>query len=202
MNINIYFLSKKISFAEVSQYSENQEVINFDKTDRVSIQQQFENFIHDAGKTNLRYETLSAEKALAEYAKLFKYIFAAGGLIEKDNRFLFIYRLKKWDLPKGKIDKGESPEQAAIRECEEECGITELTITKELNPSYHIYEHKGKYALKKTFWYEMSTKHEAHLTPQIEEHIEKVEWFDIETIKKTVLSNTYPAIIDVIREVI
>lgn len=200
MNINIYFLSKKIVFEEVVQYSENQEVINFDKADRLSIQQQFEKFIHDSGNAILKYETLSVEKALEQYSKLFKCIFAAGGLIEKDDQFLFIFRLKKWDLPKGKIDQGESPEQAAIRECEEECGITELTILKELKPTYHIYEHKGKYALKKTYWYKMNTKHEAHLTPQIEEHIEMVEWFDRKAIENTVLSNTYPAIIDVIRE--
>lgn len=202
MNINIYFLSKKISFSEVLQYSENQEVINFDKTDGMSIQQQFENFIHDSTKPALNYETLSLTTALEQFSKLFKYIFAAGGLIENENRFLFIYRLKKWDLPKGKIDPGESPEQAAIRECEEECGITELSIVKELSPSYHIYEHKGKYILKKTFWYKMSTKHQAHLTPQIEENIEKVEWFDREAINNNVLGNTYPAIIDIIREVI
>ncbi len=202
MNINIYFLSKKILFEEVLQYSGNQEVINFDTTDRMSIQHQFEIFIHDTQNLILRYETLSAEKAIEEYAKLFQYIYAAGGLIEKDGQFLFIYRLKKWDLPKGKIDKGESPEQAAIRECEEECGITRLSIIKELNPSYHIYEYKGAYALKKTFWYKMSTKHEANLVPQIEEDIEKVEWMDVKAIRETVLNDTYPAILDIITEFI
>jgi len=200
MNINIYFLSKKIVLREVLQYSENQEVINFDTADPLSIQQQFEKFINDSDAVILLYETLSAQKAIEEYAKLFKYIFAAGGLIEKDNKFLFIYRLKKWDLPKGKIDRGESPQEAAIRECEEECGITQLKIEKELNPSYHIYSYKGTYVLKKTYWYKMSTQHVGGLVPQLEEDIERVEWFDLETIKTTVLSNTYPAILDIIDE--
>jgi len=64
------------------------------------------------------------------------------------NIYLFL-DLKRWDLPKGKLDMGEGPEAAAIRECEEECGITQLTITKTLEPTYHIYPHKGSYALKK-----------------------------------------------------
>lgn len=200
MNINIYFLSRKIVLQGVVQYSDNQEVINFDQSDIMSIQQYLEKFINGLDNVDLVFETLSLENAIEKFSKLFRYIFAAGGLIEKDHKYLFIYRLNKWDLPKGKIDKGESPEQAAIRECEEECGITTLTIEKELNPTYHIYEYKGDYALKKTFWYKMSTKHEAHLTPQLEENIEKVEWFDKESIHKVVLSNTYPAIIDIINE--
>lgn len=200
MNINVYFLSKKIVFRKVAQYSENQEVINFDQADKLSIQRHLEKFINDLVNSDLIFETQSLETAIDMFSKLFKYILAAGGLIEKDNKYLFIYRLHKWDLPKGKIDKGESPEQAAIRECEEECGITNLTIEHELNPTYHIYDYKGAYVLKKTFWYKMSTKHEAHFIPQIEENIEKVEWFDKDSIQKVVLSNTYPAIIDVINE--
>lgn len=200
MNINVYFLSKKIVFRKVAQYSENQEVINFDQADKLSIQRHLEKFINDLVNSDLIFETQSLETAIDMFSKLFKYILAAGGLIEKDNKYLFIYRLHKWDLPKGKIDKGESPEQAAIRECEEECGITNLTIEHKLNPTYHIYDYKGAYVLKKTFWYKMSTKHEAHFIPQIEENIEKVEWFDKDSIQKVVLSNTYPTIIDVINE--
>jgi len=97
---------------------------------------------------------------------------------------------------------GESPEEAAIRECEEECGITQLTITSTLEPTYHIYPHKGKYALKKTYWYTMSTKHTAHLIPQLEEKIEKVEYFTKAEIQDIILPNTYPAILNVIEHII
>ncbi|MBI3519597.1 MAG: NUDIX domain-containing protein [Bacteroidetes bacterium] len=122
-------------------------------------------------------------------------------MIEKNDTWLFIFRLKRWDLPKGKLDPGEGPEEAAIRECEEECGITKLTITSHLEPTYHIYEHKGGYALKKTFWYTMSTQHEGTLVPQLEEHIERVEWFNKPQINEIVLSNTYPAILQVIKNI-
>ena len=97
---------------------------------------------------------------------------------------------------------GESPDEAAIRECEEECGITHLTIINELEPTYHIYEHKGSYALKKTYWYTMSTRHTGTLVPQLEENIEKVEWFTKSQIHEIVLSNSYPAILDVIKHII
>ena len=126
---------------------------------------------------------------------------AGGGLVyNKNGAVLFIFRNGKWDLPKGKLEMGESPEEAAIRECEEECGITQLTITKTLNPTYHIYKHKGGYALKKTYWYSMQTKHTGDLVPQIEERIERVEWFTNSQIKDQVLLNTYPAILEVIQD--
>lgn len=96
----------------------------------------------------------------------------------------------------------KSTEEAAIRECEEECGITQLTITKTLEPTYHIYPHKGAYALKKTYWYSMTTKHEGTLVPQLEESIERVEWFNKSQIKEQVISNTYPAILQVIKDLV
>lgn len=201
MNINIYFLSKNIIITDELQNSENQLVIDFDKEDKMSIQRYFENFINQERQKQLVFTTTLVERAFDNFKKLFKVIYAAGGLIEKDGKFLFIFRLKKWDLPKGKIDPGESPQEAAIRECEEECGITQLQIIRELNSSYHIYPYKGAMALKKTYWYHMSTLHEGTLTPQLEENIEAVEWFNENDIQKKVVNNTYPAILDVVSEI-
>lgn len=200
MNIVIYFLSKKIVLEERKQDTQNQSFICLDDMSLEDIQQKFKEFIHQEELVILTFRTSSLEIGFEKFRKQFKYIYAAGGLIEKAGYYLFIYRLKKWDLPKGKLDKGESPQEAAIRECEEECGITQLSITKELSPSYHIYEHKNAYALKKTFWYAMSTKHTEILIPQIEEHIEKVEWFDKLQIQEHVIKNTYPAILDVLND--
>lgn len=200
MNIVIYFLSKKIVLEERKQDTQNQSFICLDDMSSMAIQQKFKEFINQEELTILTFSTASLEKGFEKFRKQFKYIYAAGGLIEKEGLYLLIYRLKKWDLPKGKLDMGESPEEAAIRECEEECGITKLSITKELRPTYHIYEHKNAYALKKTFWYAMSTKHTDVLVPQIEEHIEKVEWFDKLQIQEQVVNNTYPAILDVLRD--
>jgi 8-oxo-dGTP pyrophosphatase MutT (NUDIX family) len=201
MNIVIYFLAKKIVVEERKQNAENQLVSCIDDLTEEGIQREFKEFINQENSSVLTFTSSSLEEGFEKLKKQFKYIQAAGGLIEKEGNYLFIYRLKKWDLPKGKLDKGESPEEAAIRECEEECGITQLLITKELNPSYHIYEYKNAYALKKTFWYAMSTKHTKELIPQTEEHIEKVEWFNKDQIQNQVLKSTYPAILDVLKSI-
>lgn len=201
MNINIYYLTKKIILQQVNQPTQNQAFIHIDSFKKQDFLAEFELFIDKPDAQELIVETSNLEKGLEKIRKCFKYIYAAGGLIEKNEAYLFIYRLKRWDLPKGKLEMGESPEEAGIRECEEECGITQLTITKTLEPTYHIYKHKGGYALKKTYWYAMQTKHEGQLVPQIEESIERVEWFTKDQIQDQVISNTYPAILDVIKNI-
>ncbi len=116
---------------------------------------------------------------------------AAGGLIRnKDNETLFIYRLDKWDLPKGKIEKGESKKEAAIREVKEECGLQHVSIEKKLQKTYHIYHRNGKEILKITYWYLMKTSYLEKLIPQLEEDITQVVFKnEIETNKA--LNNTY-----------
>ena len=202
MNITIYYLSKKIILQQKNQSAENQSIKNVDVLKKNEIFDEFIKFTKNTNTTELIFETENPESGLEKFRKLFKYIYAAGGLIEKENKYLFIFRLKHWDLPKGKLDAGEGPEEAAIRECEEECGITQLTITKTLEPTYHIYEHKGGYALKKTFWYAMTTEHDGILVPQLEEHIEQVEWFSKAQIQDLVLPNSYPAILSVIKHLV
>jgi 8-oxo-dGTP pyrophosphatase MutT (NUDIX family) len=202
MNITIYYLSKKIILQQKNQSAENQSIKNVDVLKKNEIFDEFIKFTKNTNTTELIFETENIENGLEKFRKLFKYIYAAGGLIEKENKYLFIFRLKHWDLPKGKLDAGEGPEEAAIRECEEECGITKLTITKTLEPTYHVYEHKGGYALKKTFWYAMTTEHDGILVPQLEEHIEQVEWFSKAQIQDLVLANSYPAILSVIKHLV
>ncbi|MBI3509320.1 MAG: NUDIX domain-containing protein [Bacteroidetes bacterium] len=134
------------------------------------------------------------EKILKQLKKELKYIKAAGGRVKnKDGKILFIFRYNKWDLPKGKIEKGEDTEQAAIREVEEECGIAHLKITKELSPTYHTYLLKGKIVLKKTSWFEMKCDDERNLIPQKEEGITDVKWLDENEVKKA-MENTYESV--------
>ncbi len=105
----------------------------------------------------------------------FKVIKAAGGLVKKGEKFLMIYRLKKWDLPKGKLDPGEKNKQAAQREVEEECSI-EVKVKKKLCTTWHTYTMKRKKILKKTVWYLMSTVDHSGMKPQMEEDIEELRW--------------------------
>ena len=202
MNITIYYLSKKIILQQKNQSTENQSFKNLDALKKSEILDEFVKFADEPSETLLTFETENLENGLEKFRKAFKYIYAAGGLIEKGDTFLFIFRLKRWDLPKGKLDMGEGPEEAAIRECEEECGITQLSIRNELPSTFHIYMYKGKFALKKTFWFSMTTMHKGILVPQIEEKIEKVEWLDKNQISEIVLKNTYPAILDVINPIL
>lgn len=202
MNITIYYQLKKIIVSDDNQNTDNQLFKNLDKLSKTEFYDLFEKFINQSEINELNFYSKSIDKAIDKIKKVFKLIYAAGGLIEKDGKYLLIYRLKKWDLPKGKLDMGEDPDEAAIRECEEECGISELKITHELNPTYHIYKYKGSYAIKKTFWYAMTSSFTGQLIPQLEEDIEKVEWFSKEQIQNQVINDTYPAIIDVLSTIL
>jgi 8-oxo-dGTP pyrophosphatase MutT (NUDIX family) len=131
---------------------------------------------------------------------MFKVIEAGGGIVQNSTGdYLFIKRLGFWDLPKGKLDKGESIEAAALREVEEECGITSLAITAPAGQTYHTYEHKGNEVLKVTHWYYMQTDFAGDLVPQTEEDITEVRWMSKEEVKAVVLKNTYPSIAELVK---
>jgi 8-oxo-dGTP pyrophosphatase MutT (NUDIX family) len=116
---------------------------------------------------------------------------AGGGLVyNKNGAVLFIFRNGKWDLPKGGIEKGELIEDTAIREVEEETGVTGLKITAKLQKTYHVFKRNGRYKLKITHWYEMKTDFEGTPTGQIEEGIEKVAWLNPNEIEEA-LKNSY-----------
>mgnify|MGYP006103128699 FL=1 len=111
------------------------------------------------------------------FLKKFPCIEAAGGIVEHSNgSYLFIYRNDKWDLPKGKIEKSEIIIDAAKREVMEETGVTDLVVNKPMPTTYHIYNAKGKFKLKKTYWFLMKTNFSASLSPQLEENIQMAVW--------------------------
>ncbi len=111
------------------------------------------------------------------FSSCFKVINAAGGLVlNKNSKVLFIKRFGLWDFPKGKMEKGESPEETAIREVEEETSVRGLEITNQLPSTWHIYKLKQNWVLKKTFWFEMRTDSDSKLFPQKKEDIETAEW--------------------------
>lgn len=140
----------------------------------------------------------SPEKVFDKFLEKCKVITAAGGLVyNKNNELLMIFRNGKWDLPKGKIEKNETPEIAAVREVEEECGISKLKILEPVMPTFHTYLHHEKYVLKKTYWYKMSCDDERKLVPQKEEGITEVKWMNKKEVEKA-MENTYLSIKDLI----
>lgn len=123
---------------------------------------------------------------------------AAGGLVQNGRHdYLFIFRNKKWDLPKGKVEKGEKMKQAALREVEEECGVKILTNKEKICRTYHVYELGSKIVLKKTNWYSMTVKGQPKLIPQKEEGITKAGWYGKHELEP-LLKNTYLLIFDVL----
>ena len=134
------------------------------------------------------------EKLLRKFLKKAPNVVAGGGMVYNQNgKVLFIYRNGKWDLPKGKTEKFERIEDTAIREVEEETGVTGLEIVRPLETTYHIFKRKGRYRIKITYWFEMKTTFEGKLYPQEKEGITKVKWLSEKKIAKA-LRNSYPNI--------
>jgi len=130
-------------------------------------------------------------------------IIAAGGLVFNEKKqLLMIFRRKKWDLPKGKLDDGEKIEDCALREVEEETGLKELVLKNFAGLTYHDYfdKYSQKNVLKETHWYEMFAPGDQSLIPQTEEDIEAIEWVNHENIRMK-LENTYPNIIEIVEKV-
>ncbi len=140
-------------------------------------------------------EHADPEKAFQCFQSALLNVEAAGGVVKRKDRILFIFRNGKWDLPKGKIDKGESPMQAALREVAEECGITGHAIVKALPTTFHIYQSpypdtKGKWVFKPTHWFEMEYDGASEGRPETDEGITEVRWFRPSELDE-VLANTY-----------
>jgi 8-oxo-dGTP pyrophosphatase MutT (NUDIX family) len=127
----------------------------------------------------------------------FEKIEAAGGIVQRKKRLLFIKRNGFWDIPKGKLETGEDIEQCAIREIEEECGISGPEIIGDLGVTYHTYLYHGIPTIKKTYWFFLRYKGPKNLTPQTEEGIEKCKWIKKKELKK-VRENTFASINEVV----
>ncbi len=134
-----------------------------------------------------------AKASFKEFFADFKKIDAAGGLVRRKEKFLLIKRKGLWDIPKGKIDKGESKEEAAVREIEEECGINGPKIESKLVTTYHTMKFRGRPALKKTYWYMMKYKGSKDTAPQLNEGITKAKWMP-EDYMLAIYGRTYGSI--------
>lgn len=154
----------------------------------------FKRIIRKINEGQLLYVNLYHEKEEKLLKHLFKklpVVTAAGGMVINDKKeILFIYRNKRWDLPKGKVEKGETLEESAIREVMEETGIQDLKVTGFLQKTYHVFRRKDKYRLKVTHWYEMHSNYEGELIPEHKEGIKKVKWKNFEKTKKA-LTKSY-----------
>ena len=127
-------------------------------------------------------------------------ITAAGGLVLNDaNELLMIFRRGKWDLPKGKLDAGETIEACALREVKEETGLQQIILVQPVGITWHEYfdKYTQQEVIKETHWFEMKADGNQKLVPQTEEDIEQIVWANPETIEKS-LTNSYKNIVEII----
>jgi hypothetical protein len=192
----VFYLSKEIIFIQSKKeiiVSCSDVTINSKKKDVLS--KAYQAFI--SSEKNGRLVFLCGENVNMVFEKfiaLFICIEAAGGLVTNEKEaLLMIFRMGKWDLPKGKIEKDESPETAALREVEEETGMSSLRIIEDLDPTFHIYYVNNEKFLKTTFWYKMDCLDHRMPTPQIEEGITTVKWLDKVGVNEAI-NNTYDSL--------
>lgn len=127
------------------------------------------------------------------FASQYRLIHAAGGIVQNEKQeILMIFRLDKWDFPKGKVEAGEEYAEAAVREVEEETGLKNITLGEPLPSTFHTYELHGEPILKETHWYTMQA-HSQSLTPQTVEDITQAVWVPIEEVSRK-LEESYPSL--------
>jgi 8-oxo-(d)GTP phosphatase len=138
------------------------------------------NFLDSKIPTNLfsLYLTVTDYDGIKDFLRQkFKVVKAAGGLVRKKEKFLMIYRMKKWDLPKGKIEKGEKNRKAAAREVEEECNVT-VKVDSKICTTWHTYTMNKRAMIKKTKWYSMDVVDDSKMRPDPSEDIEETRWMN------------------------
>lgn len=131
-----------------------------------------------------------------------KTIIAAGGLVINEKKeLLLIFRRGFWDLPKGKLDEGETIKACAVREVEEETGLVNVQLSKLVGITYHEYfdEWKQRDVVKETHWFAMHVNGIQTLVPQHEEDIEDIKWVAQKDITYY-LQNTYKNIAEIINK--
>lgn len=148
--------------------------------------------------TNLTCLVSGLKSTKKNITKDFKIIKAAGGLVLKEDKMLMIYRLKRWDLPKGKLEEGEKRREAAVREVEEECSIR-VELVRKLCNTWHHYQIGNNQVLKQTKWYLMQCLDDSRMKPQLEEDIEDIRWMDRTEVEEA-LKNSYATIKMVIEQ--
>ena len=198
MHIKIYFGDKPVFLCdeidvELKEILHHPDAVFMDEISNPAIK----SLLHEIKKDEFHAGVIihtNLEELKNAFFKHFSLIEAAGGLVQNDDAaLLFIYRLEKWDLPKGKMETGEKPAECAVREVEEETGVKNITVKKKIGETYHTYNAFGKHFLKTTHWYYMTCPSVQHLVPQTAEDITAIKWVAVADIAAPV-ANTYPSI--------
>lgn len=154
---------------------------------------------HGAAFVGVQLLPVHGFDAWAAFQAEHTFVLAAGGLVrDETGRLLAIRRLGKWDLPKGKVEKNEAVDKAALREVKEECGLKNVSLVRNVTSTWHTYERKGKQHLKRTEWFLMQGTAQDVLVAQAEEDIEEVCWLDAQGLS-IMERDTYPSLMPVLQ---
>jgi len=202
MFIKVYFNDKPLFLCdqlneEINVYAHHDDAILIDEFSTPAVN----SMIHEMRQKKI-HAGIFVHKDLATLKKAFwkKFLLvqAAGGWVRNEKaETLFMLRRGKWDLPKGKLDKGETLEQCAVREVGEETGLKKIKLDGPLTITYHTYDENGKHILKESHWYRMTAAAGQPIIPQQEEQITELRWVPANGLAP-LLKNTFPSIIDVV----
>ncbi|MES1224922.1 MAG: NUDIX hydrolase [Bacteroidota bacterium] len=201
MFIKIYFNDKPLFLCDtvdetIQPYIHHDDAVFIDELNSHTIK----TMIHEMQQASVHAGVFfhpSLEELKKAFFKKFTLIKAAGGLVQNENNeILFIFRRGKWDLPKGKLDKGENLEDCALREVEEETGLKNVKLISPLTVTYHTYHEGTRFIIKESHWYTMRVKGEQKLVPQTEEDILELKWIEITDVNKY-LKKSYTLIGDI-----
>ncbi len=204
MQVKIFFNNKPLYLTntitpEIEEHLHHEETVFIDELNAHTVKA----MIHEMEQEKIQRGVFlheNFEDLLTQFKKKFTVIKAGGGLVhDAKKQVLLIFRKGKWDLPKGKLDKGESMEECAVREVKEETGLEKLLLQQPLNITYHTYHEFTKHVLKETQWYLMQGSSAEVLQPQTTEDIAECRWAGIDNLQPY-LSNTHVAILDVLQK--
>ena len=204
MHIKIYFGDKPLFLCddidqEIEPYVHHDDAIFIDEFSTPAIKSMIHEMKLEKIHAGILYHTNFDALKKAVF-KRFTLIQAAGGLVLNPARaMLFMLRRGKWDLPKGKLDEGESLDQCAVREVKEETGLQQVHLVEPLLVTYHTYDESGKHILKETHWYLMHCPTDQPVTPQQAEQITEIKWVEEKDLARY-MQNTFPLIKDVLKE--
>ncbi|MGN6492909.1 MAG: NUDIX hydrolase [Agriterribacter sp.] len=203
MVLKIYFGNKPVFLCDeitpvIEEYRHHPDTVFIDELTNPAVK----SLLHEIAKPGFHAGILyhrDIDQLKKMFWKHFTVIQAGGGLVRnKKGAILMIYRRGKWDLPKGKLDKGETLEECALREVQEETGLQQVKLGSFLLTTYHVYEDFGKHILKESYWYTMQANGSEATKPQVEEDIHEIEWVPPPDVEDK-LKNTFPSIVDVMK---
>jgi 8-oxo-dGTP pyrophosphatase MutT (NUDIX family) len=204
MHIKIYFDDKPVYLCdnisqELNEILHHPDAVFIDEVSNAAIKSLLHEIVKEEFHAGVLWNS-DLEELKKAFFKHFTPIEAAGGIVQNDKKeLLFIFRLGKWDLPKGKVEKDEAIATAALREVEEETGVTNLVLKNKVGETYHTYNAFGKHFIKTTHWFYITCSSAQALKPQTEEDITEIKWVKKKDIKEP-LENTYPSIKDILEK--